>query len=148
MTDIVFDVSKGRALAWGDAINDDAALVLILLQASATEDDSTLMKRVSIAEMLAHSTEQEMDRITISGSGSVTNIADTTEDAGFFALADPVQTWAASSGSTIGSVVIAYSPADAVDDNDRIPITKHDLYFVPDGTDLAVDFGAYFMVTT
>ncbi|MFE1321612.1 hypothetical protein [Kitasatospora phosalacinea] len=131
MTDIVFNVAKGRvgALALLPAASD--ALIAIPYASSGFPSDATLRDCTTVAAIAtAGATEQTtMGRKTLT---NVTSTVDQTNDR-WAADCDDI-TWTAPSGAAIGCIVIAYDPDTTTGtDTDLIPLVKLGATLTPDG---------------
>lgn len=136
MADIVMNIAKGKVahLASLPATND--ALVAVPLEAAGLVADATMADYDTLAEILAGASNEQ----TTIGRKTLASVTVTVDD-----VADDVEVdsadfaWTAATGNAVGCIVICYDPdTTGGSDADLIPLTKHDVAFTPDGTDVQV----------
>ncbi len=142
MADFVFNVAKGitRHYAGLPAAND--ALIVIPLESSGLEADSTLKDYDDVATLLAGTTNEQ----TTAGRKTVTSVTitpDDTNDRVDIDFAD--QTWTGLTGNAIGALLIAYDPDTTTGtDSTLVPLTKHDWSITPDGSDVTATVANFY----
>lgn len=144
MASFVFNISKGKVRYYTELPAANDALILIPLEASGLEADSTLKDYDDVASLLAGSTNEQTTagRKTIT-AGIVATVDDTNDwvDVDF---PDPVYTSVPSSAA-VGAWLIAYDPdTTGGTDSSLIPLTKHDLAWTPDGNTFTLQIGTGF----
>lgn len=130
MTDIVFNVAKGRA-GYLAGLSSPAALIAIPYASASFPSDATLRDCATVAAIAsAGATEQTtMGRKTCA---NVTSAVDQVNDR-WAADCDDL-TWTAPSGAAIGCIVIAHDPnPGSSTDSTRIPLVKLGVTLTPDG---------------
>lgn len=142
MADLVFNIAKGKVKYYAELPAANDALILIPLEASGLEADSTLRDYDDVAALLAGTTNEQTTagRKTIT---SVTNTVDDTNDRFDSDFAD--QTWTALTGNAIGALLVAYDPDTTTGtDSTLIPLTKHDWSITPDGSDVTATVANFY----
>lgn len=140
MSDIVFNIAKGKAayLAGLPATND--ALILVPLESSGLVSDATMRDYDTLAAILAGATNEQ----TTIGRKTLANVTVTVDDTNdrVDVDADDV-TYTAATGSAVGAVVICYDPdTTGGTDADLIPLVKLDAVFTPSGNDVELGFAS------
>lgn len=132
MADIAFNISKASVgYYWGLPGSSDG-LVIVPLEASGLEADSTLADYDTLAALLAGSSNEQttIGRVNLTGVTVTVNDTDNVVD-----LAADDATWTAATGNALGAVVICYVPDTGTStDSDLIPLCKQDFVFTPSGT--------------
>lgn len=138
--DFVFNEARGKTGYFADLPGTSDAFVIVPLLADGLADDGTLQDLATLAQVLTNASESPLGRITL--ASGVTRTVDNDNDWTNVDLdADPV--WAAASGDPLGAVVICYDPdTTSGSDTDIIPLTKHDFFVEPNGTDLICQVSA------
>lgn len=135
MSDFVFNNAKGRIRTFAELAGTNDALIVVPLEASGLETDTTLKDYDDLATLLAGASNEQtsLGRKTITTPLTVT-IDDTNDRVDIDA---PDQVWTATSGNAVGALLWCYD-ADTTGGTDAniIPVSKHDFSFTPDGTDV------------
>lgn len=134
MANFVFNIAKGRAAHYSTLPATNDALILVVLEATGLEADSTLKDYDNLSALLAGTSNEQttMGRKTIT---SVTVTVNDTTDTASVDIAD--QTWTAATGNATGKLVVCYDPdTTGGTDTDLIPLTAHDFTTTPDGNDI------------
>lgn len=155
MADFVYDIAKGRAAAWADAINANspdtgAGLVIELINTTAT--DTTLKRLATFAAVEADANTAELTsgtnanyaRKTIDDTQGITITVDTTNDRVDVDCAD--QTWTAlGAGTAITDLVFGFDTILGSGTDSAIkPVTQHDFAVTPDGTDVTATVAVFY----
>lgn len=136
MADFVFNISKGKLAYYAGLPAAADALIMVPVESSGLETDSTLKDYDDLSTLLAGSTNEQTTagRKTIS---SVTVTVDDTNDRVDMDFAD--QTWTGLTGNAIGAVLVCYdNDTGAGTDSNIVPMTKHDFAITPDGSDVTL----------
>ena len=142
MSNVVFNVAKGRLAYYASLPLANDALIAVPIQATGIVSDATMIDYATLAALLAGgSTEQTtMGRKTLSG---VTVTVNNTSDRVEVDCADV--TWTAASGSAVAAFVIAYDPDTGTStDSTRIPLVKADVTLTPDGSDFTLTIADFY----
>lgn len=134
MSDICFNVSKGKVAQYASLPAANDALIAVPIQTSGIESDATLRDYTTLSALLAASNDEQttMGRKTLA---SVTVTPDNTNDWVDVDCADI--TWTAATGNAISALVICYDPDTTTGtDADLIPLVKLDAVATPAGGDL------------
>lgn len=134
MANFEFNIAKGRTTYYCTLPAANDAIILIPIETSGLEADSTLKDYDDIATLLAGSSNEQttLGRKTIT---SVTVTVDDTNDRTDSDFADPV--WVTSAGNAISKLIAAYDPdTTAGTDSSLIPLLAWDFVATPDGTDI------------
>lgn len=144
MSDVVFNIAKGRIaeLAALGAAND--ALIAVPIETTGIESDATLVDYDTLDAILSASNNEQttMGRKTLS---SVTVTVDDANDRVDVDCDDIV--WTAATGNAISAIVICYdSDTTGGTDAGIVPLTKHDFVATPSGGDITavVATGGFF----
>lgn len=142
MADLVFNIAKGKVKYYSELPAANDALIVILLESSGLEADSTLKDYDDVAALIAGTTNEQ----TTGGRKTVTSVTvtvDDTNDRVDIDFAD--QTWTALTGNAVGALLIAYDPDTTTGtDSTLVPLTKHDWAITPDGTDVTATVANFF----
>lgn len=141
MSDIVFNIAKGRVaeLAALGAASD--ALILVPLEATGLVGDSTMVDYDDLASLLAGASNEQTSNLSRKTLSSVTVTVDDTNDRVDVDAADV--TWTAATGNAIGAVVICYDgDTGAGTDSNIIPLVKLDAAATPAGGDITIQFAS------
>ena len=134
MSNVVFNVAKGRLAYYASLPLANDALIAVPIQATGIVSDATMIDYATLAALLAGgSTEQTtMGRKTLAG---VTVTVDNANDWVDINATNPV--WTGATGNAIAAIVICYDPDTTTGtDADLIPLTKHDFAVTPNGGDI------------
>lgn len=140
MADLVFNIAKGKVKYYAELPAANDALIVVPIETTGIETDSTLKDYDDLAALLAGSSNEQttLGRKTVT---SVTNTVDDTNDRFDSDIAD--QTWTASAGNAISALVICYDPdTTGGTDSTLVPLVKLDCAFTPDGTDFTAQIAA------
>ncbi|TQS30043.1 hypothetical protein [Microbispora sp. KK1-11] len=135
MADWVANIAKGMIKYYASLPATNDALIVVPLEASGLEADSTLKDYDDLASLLAGSTNEQtsLGRKTVN-SGIVITVDDTNDRVDIDA---PDQVWTSTSGNAVGALLWCYDgDTTAGTDANIVPVSKHDFSFVPDGTDV------------
>ncbi|WP_445524798.1 hypothetical protein [Streptomyces cyslabdanicus] len=144
MPNIVFNVALGRLAAYADLPAETDELVMVPLASSGLPNDAAMRDFTTLAAVKGGATEQTtLGRKTLQG---VTVTVDQANDR-VNLDADDV-TWTATAGGAIGAVVICYKPDEESEDEDIIPLTKHDVAMTPDGSDFTLTISDFTRATS
>ncbi len=142
MSDFVFNIAKGKVKYYAELPAANDALIVIPLETSGLEADSTLKDYDDVAALLAGTTNEQ----TTAGRKTVTSVTvtvDDTNDRVDIDFAD--QTWTGLTGNAIGALLIAYDPDTATGtDSTLVPLTKHDWSITPDGSDVTATVANFY----
>lgn len=139
MASIVFNISLGRLAQYGDLPAAADSLIAVPFAAASLPTDATMRDYATLTALKAGATEQ-----TTLGRKTLTNVTvtvDNTNDRVAVDCDDIV--WTATSGAAIGAVVICYKPDTASADTAIIPLTKHDIAMIPDGTNFTLNIADF-----
>lgn len=140
MADFVFNIAKGKFGYYAGLPATNDALIVVPIEATGLETDSTLKDYDTLSTLLAGSSNEQttMGRKT---AGSVTWTVNDTSDIATLDIADI--TWTAAAGNGVGALVVCYDPdTTGGTDADLIPISKHTFAVTPDGSDLTAQIDA------
>lgn len=142
MADFVFNIAKGKVKYYSELPAANDALIVIPLESSGIETDSTLKDYDDVSALLAGSTNEQ----TTGGRKTITSVSvtvDDTNDRVDIDVAD--QTWTSLTGNAIGALLIAYDPdTTGGTDSSLVPLTKHDFSITPDGTDVTATIANFY----
>lgn len=142
MADLVFNIAKGKVKYYAELLAANDALIVIPLEATGLEADSTLKDYDDVAALLAGTTNEQ----TTAGRKTITSVTitvDDTNDRVDIDIAD--QTWTALTGNAIGALLIAYDPDTTTGtDSTLVPLTKHDWAITPDGSDVTATVANFY----
>lgn len=135
MADFIFNNALGRIRTFAELAGTNDAIVVVPVEATGLETDSTLRDYDDLAALLAGSTNEQtaLGRKSLTSALTVT-IDDTNNRVDIDA---PDQVWTGTSGNAVGALVWCYD-ADTTGGGDAsiVPMSKHDFSFTPDGTDV------------
>lgn len=134
MTATVSNIAKGKVayLAGLPAAND--AIVIIPLETSGLESDSTIQDYDTVAAILAAATN-EQTTIGRKTAASVTVTVDDTNNRVDVDCADV--TWTSASGNACSRLLFCYEPdTTAASDSNKIPLCLDDFVVTPAGGDV------------
>lgn len=138
--DLIANIAKGVFVHYARLGGANDALVVIPLEASGLEADSTLRDHDTVAALLGGTSNEQttLGRKTIT---SVTVTVDDTNDRTDIDVAD--QTWTGATGNAIAALITAYDPdTTGGSDSDLIPLFKHSFDITPDGSDVTAQINA------
>jgi len=150
MANIVFNIAKGRVVELYNRVksNDPAnsALILVPIETSGLEADSTLIDVDTLTALVAGATNEQttMGRKTLTDSDLASLPApDDTNDR--YEVSLPTVTWAAASGNAISKIAVCYD-ADTTGGTDAniIPLTMFDFAQTPSGADIQMTGGVFY----
>jgi hypothetical protein len=141
VADGVFNIAKGRAAAYADNVGTgNAALILVVLEASGLVADAVMEDYDTLAAVLAGASNEQTDM----GRKTVTSCTVTTDDTGDEVTIDIAdQTWSAATGNATGKLLVCYdADTTAGTDSNIIPLTFHDFTVTPDGNNVIAQIDA------
>lgn len=128
MANIVFNIAKGRVVELYNRVksNDPAnsALILVPIETSGLEADSTLIDVDTLTALVAGATNEQttMGRKTLTDSDLASLPApDDTNDR--YEVSLPTVTWAAAAGNPISKIAVCYD-SDTTGGTDRRPCVR------------------------
>jgi hypothetical protein len=134
MADFVFNIAKGKVKYYTELPAANDALIVIPLEATGIEADTTLKDYDDVATLLA-GTSNEQTTMGRKTAASVVNTVDDTNDRLDTDMADI--TWTAATGNALACIIVCYDPDTTTGtDSSLIPLTKHDFALTPDGSDI------------
>lgn len=140
MSDIVFNVAKGKAAYYATLPAANDALIIVPIETSGIVSDATMKDYDDLAALLAGASNEQSTMGRKTGA-SVTVTVDDTNDWVDVDMADI--TWTAASGNAISALVICYDPdTTGGTDSSIIPLTKHDFVLTPNGGDITAQIAA------
>lgn len=150
MANIVFNIAKGRVVEYYNRVkgNDPAnsAIILVPIETSGLEADSTLIDVDTLAALIAGATNEQttMGRKTLTDAELATLPApDDTNDR--YEVSLPTVTWTAASGNAISKIAVCYDPdTTGGTDSNIIPLTMFDFAQTPSGADIQMTTGVFF----
>lgn len=134
MANFVFNVAKGRVAHYASLPATNDALIIVPIETTGIEADSTLADHSTLGSLLSGSSNEQgvMGRKT---AASVVVTVDNANDRVDVDMGDLV--WTAATGNSISALVVCYDPdTTAGTDADLIPLTKHDFSVTPNGGDI------------
>lgn len=158
MADFVFNVAKSRARVFYDAVDTNStaaiagtgvtstansALIIVLLEASGIEADSTLKDYDDLSSLLAGTSNEQttMGRKTLTDSDLAASSTDDTNDR--VDLDIPDQTWTGATGNAVAKLLVCFDPdTTGGTDSSIVPLTAHDFSITPDGSDVTAQIAA------
>lgn len=151
MANFVFNVAKGAVAEYARRVNAgdpaNAVLGILALAATGIESDATLMDSDTVTELLSGSTAEANNtgysRIELDGTDGITVTVDHAADRVDVDIPDQVFS-GVETGGAWAALVIYYRPDSTVgDDDDNIPLTKHDFAVTPEtGVDIIAQIAA------
>lgn len=150
MADFVFNIAKGKIHQYCENVDGgspaDSRLVVVPIETTSIEADSTLKDYDTLSALLAGSSNEQttMGRKYLT-SADVTITIDDTNDRVDIDISDI--TWTGATGNAISALVVCYIPDGNASgglsaDTDVIPLTKHDFVVTPDGSDVVAQVAA------
>lgn len=135
MSDFIFNNAKGRIRTFAELAGSNDAIVVVPIETSGIEADSTLRDYDDLSALLAGSSNEQttLGRKTITSALTVT-VDDTNDRVDIDA---PDQVWTGTAGNAVSALVWCYdSDTTGGGDASIVPMSKHDFVFTPDGTDV------------
>lgn len=150
MANIVFNIAKGRVAELYDRVKGsdpaNSAIILVPIETSGLEADSTLIDVDTLAALIAGATNEQttMGRKTLTDAELAAIPApDDGNDRNDRSL--PTVTWSAASGNAISKIAVCYDPdTTGGTDADIIPLTMFDFAQTPSGADIQMTTGVFF----
>lgn len=134
MADFIFNIAKGKIKYYAELPAAADAFVVVLIETSGIEADSTLKDYDDLSTLLAGTSNEQTNQSRKSIT-SVTVTVDDTNDRVDIDFAD--QTYTALSGNAISAVLFCYdNDTGAGTDSNIVPLSKHDVTITPDGSDV------------
>lgn len=150
MANIVFNIAKGRVVELYNRVesNDptDAALVLVPIETTGLEGDSTLIDVDTLAALLAGDTNEQttMGRKVLTAT-ELASLPAPDDGNDRYDVSLPTVTWTAASGNAISKIAVCYDPdTEGGSDSNIIPLTLFDFAITPDGSDVEMTGGVFF----
>lgn len=150
MANIVFNIAKGRVVELYNRVesNDptDAALVLVPIETSGLEGDSTLIDADTLAALLSGDTNEQttMGRKVLTAT-ELASLPAPDDGNDRYDVSLPTVTWTAASGNAISKIAVCYDPdTEGGTDSNIIPLTLFDFAITPDGSDVEMTGGVFF----
>lgn len=138
MSDIVFNIAKGKIAYYGSLPATNDALIAVPIETTGIEADSVLRDYDNLSVLLAAASNEQttMGRKTLA---SVTVTVDDTNDRVDVDAADVV--WSSATGNAVSALVICYDPdTTGGTDADLVPLVKLDFVATPAGGDITAQF--------
>lgn len=134
MADFIFNNMKGKFAYYSGLPAANDALIVVPIEATGAETDSTLKDYDDLASLLAGTSNEQ----TTLGRKTVTSVTVTVDDTNDRTDVDaPDQIWASATGNPTAALLWCYDPdTTGGTDSTVVPMTKHDFAVTPDGTDL------------
>lgn len=131
MSDLVFNVAKGRIVTYGSLPAASDSIIVVPLMSAGLADDATMRAYTSLSTLLAGSSDEQ----TLMGRQTCTNVTTSLVDSQQNVSCDDV-TWTNATGNQIGALVFCYKPDAASGDTDIIPLSKYDFIITPIGNNI------------
>lgn len=150
MADIVFNISKGRAVEFYNRVESsdpaNAAFILVPIETAGLETDAVLRDKDDLAAVLSGATNEQttMGRKTLT---DVELVALPAPDDGtdVYLIAVPSVTWVGATGNALSKMLVCYDPdTTAGTDANILPVSLHDFAVTPDGTNIVITAGNFF----
>lgn len=156
MADKAFNIAKGRHVELALRVNgnDPSTSVLYAIALKTVEADATLIRRATVAAVLAggsvEATNSGYARIALTDTDLIVPAVDNVNDRYDIQLPDLSWPGVAAAGGAWAAILIAYAPIAGGADSTLVPLTKHDFVTTPDGstTIVATDPAAGFFGAT
>lgn len=150
MANIVFNIAKGRVVEYYNRVksNDPAnsAIILVPIETSGLEADSTLIDVDTLAALIAGTTNEQatMGRKTLTDADLAALPApDDGNDR--YDVSLPTVTWSAATGNAISKIAVCYDPdTTGGTDSNIVPLTMFDFAQTPSGADIQMTTGVFF----
>lgn len=141
MADFVFNIAKGKVAYYATLPATNDALILVPIETTGLETDSTLKDYDDLSALLAGTSNEQttMGRKTVTALVTVT-VNDSTDS---IAADFPDVTWTAATGNAVSKLLVCYDPDTTTGtDSSIIPLTAHDFTVTPDGNDIIAQINA------
>lgn len=134
MSDLIFNVAKGRSTYYASLPGTNDALVLVPLESAGLEADAAMRDHDTLAAILAASSNEQ----TTMGRKVLASVTVAIDDTGDQVVVDAADaTWTAATGNPVGALVLCYNPDTTTGtDADLVPIAKYDFTTTPAGSDI------------
>jgi len=150
MANIVFNIAKGRVVELYNRVeNNDptnAAIILVPIETSGLEADSTLIDVDTLAALIAGTTNEQttMGRKTLTDAALAALPApDDGNDR--YDVSLPTVTWTGATGNAISKIAVCYDPdTTGGTDSNIVPLTMFDFAQTPSGADIQMTTGVFF----
>jgi len=150
MANIVFNIAKGRVVEYYNRVksNDPAnsAIILVPIETSGLEADSTLIDVDTLAALIAGATNEQttMGRKTLTDADLAALPApDDGNDR--YDVSLPTVTWTGATGNAISKIAVCYDPdTTGGTDSNIVPLTMFDFAQTPSGADIQMTTGVFF----
>lgn len=150
MANIVFNIAKGRVVELYNRVesNDptNSALILVPIETSGLEGDSTLIDADTLTALLSGATNEQttMGRKTLTDS-DLASLPAPDDGNDRYDVSLPTVTWTAATGNAISKIAVCYDPdTTGGTDANIIPLTMFDFAITPDGSDVEMTGGVFF----
>lgn len=135
MADIIFNIAKGAIV---EKIRDGSSNLLVLIL-EAVETETDLMDHDNLSSLLGAAGNTEATATGYSRKTGITGVVTVDHTSNEASVAIPDQQWdAISGGNPFVAAVVAYE--ESASDTGRIPLSKHDISYTPQGVDFLVRF--------
>ncbi len=140
MADFVFTVALGAARYYAGLPAANDALIIVPIETTGIEADSTLRDYDDLAALLAAANNEQ----STMGRKTVTSVTVTPDDSNNRVDVDIADvTWTAATGNAISAILVCYDPdTTGGTDSSIIPLSKHDATITPDGSDITIQIAA------
>lgn len=150
MANIVFNIAKGRVVEYYNRVksNDptNSAIILVPIETSGLEADSTLIDVDTLAALIAGTTNEQttMGRKTLTDADLAALPApDDGNDR--YDVSLPTVTWTGATGNAISKIAVCYDPdTTGGTDSNIVPLTMFDFAQTPSGADIQMTTGVFF----
>jgi hypothetical protein len=147
MSHLVFNQALAKLAHYASlpALND--AFIMIPLESSGLESDAVLRDKDTFADVIAGTTNEQ----TTLGRRTLAFVTATIDDVNNkVTIGSDDVVWATPAGNNVGALVICYDPDTTVGtDASLIPLTKHDLLWMPsDGIPVSMSMASFFESTS
>lgn len=143
MSALTFNHALGRMAYYASLPGVNDALILITLELAGLESDDVLRDKVSFADLVSGSTNEQ----TTVGRKQLTGVLGTVDDTTnrLNVKSDNV-VWDTPSGNAIGALVVCYDPdVTSGTDSDLLPLTKSTFSWNPgDGVPLNLSMNPFY----
>ena len=131
MSDLVFNVAKGRIVTFAGLPAANDSFIVVPLLTVGLVDDNTMRGYPTLAALLAASNDEQ----TTMSRKTCTNVQVVSSGMQQNVICDDV-VWTAATGDSISALVFCYKPDTTSPDSDIIPLGKYDFTIVPNGNDI------------
>lgn len=150
MANIVFNIAKGRVVEYYNRVKSNdpstSALILVPIETSGLEGDSTLIDKDSLSDVLSGTTNEQttMGRKTLTDT-ELASLPSPDDGNDRYDVSLPTVTWTAATGNAISKICVCYDAnTGGGTDADIIPLTLFDASVTPDGSDIQLTGGVFF----